>query len=297
MKRLYLVILYTIGIFFISCSSDNDNSSEIPEIKRKYIKSVNQLDAPDPDRDELFEYNQGFIIRVKTYNTLNGSYQYDSEGKLISKSFGRELYTYQYDDQNRMIRENKVGTNDYIELTYEPGKVTTKQFSELRNGEGDIIGDVLGTREFQIDVQGRIIKMREISILANTEFGEDERRNVEYAKYEYDAKGNIIKRISKLYGDSNESITNLNYDDKINPYYIAFEKYYESAYYIEFFTGLRLTSSTYGLTPNNIINYTVINIINNTVIEYDEDNYPKSWQRFYGNGEAYDAEQIFEYFE
>lgn len=290
MKRLNLLTLLIIGILFTSCSNDDDNSSVIPEANKKFIKAVTKPDLTQINRDHFFEYDDGLLTSATGFTILTGNYEYDSEGKLTGKTNFDGLFTYEYDNQNRIVKEVKVGTNNYIELTYQSGKVITERYYEFAGGLGNGGGEVLEIRELELNSNGLIIKMTEISNTTTTDFSQENGFYKEYEQYEYDTNGNITSITTKYFDDPNESVLNISYDDKINPYYIAFEKYYNITYYLENFSGV-IFYNWYGLTPNNIISRGT----ENRTFVYDEDNYPISWQRFFADGSS-NAEAFVEYY-
>ena len=282
--KLNLLKLLFIGILFYSCSESDDNSSIIPETNKKYIESVTKPDLTEINRDHFFEYNDGLLTSATGFTILVGNYEYDSGGKLIAKTNYNGQFKYEYDDQNRITKENKVGTNDYIELIYQSDKVLTKRYYEFGGGPQNGGGSNLEQRELQLDSQGRIIKMID---LAQDESAID----VEYKEFQYDNIGNIIKITTKYLDNPTETTIDIEYDDKVNPYYVAFEKYYDQTYYLEYFTGLIIYNS-YGLTPNNIVSRGT----ENRDFVYDKDGYPVSWQRFFADGSS-NAEALVEYYE
>lgn len=273
MKKLNLFTLFVIGILITSCSKDDNEKYTAP----KYIKEVIQPDTSTP-LVHSFKFNRGLLISATGNTILAGKYEYDSSGRLKSKTKFNTLYTdentikykytYEYDSENRIIRQNKIGTNDYIELTYQPDKVITKRFYEYEN-EGNLQSS-LEKRELQLDSQGRIIKMINLD-------PEQSYSNIEYEEYLYNSKGDITEVITKRSNNPFESVNKYEYDDKINPYYIAFEKYYNLTYYLTNFNGVALSNST-GLTPNNIVKYDKERVIIN--YEYNNDGYPISVQRY-----------------
>jgi len=290
MKRFNLLTLLIIGILFTSCSNDDSDTSIIPEINKKFIQSVTKPDLTQINRDHFFEYNDGLLISATGFTILAGNYEYDSGGKLTSKTNIDGQFTYEYDSQNRIVKEVKVGTNDYIGLTYQFGKIITERYYEFAGGIGNGGGEVLETRELELNTDRKIIKMTEISNVTTTNFSQNNSLYKEYEQYQYDTNGNITTITTKYFNSSNESVLNIGYDDKINPYYTAFEKYYNITYYLENFSGI-IFYNWYGLTPNNITSRGT----ESRVFIYDKDNYPTKWQRFFSDGSS-NAEAFVEYY-
>ncbi|NJB84253.1 hypothetical protein GGR97_003068 [Wenyingzhuangia aestuarii] len=282
MKRKNPILLLLIIILLIGCSNDDNvesNNNQLLNVKRKYIKEILNPSAPDSYRDEFFEFDNGLMTKSWGYTAFLGSYKYDSSGKLITKTDSENQFKYEYDNQNRIIKEIKTGTKDYIEIKYYDNKIITKRFyvfgGDFENGGGD----VTEIKELELNDIGNIIKVTEISNVSRTRNGDRTFSYTEYEKYEYDDRGNIIKIISKHSEDNNETILELTYDDKINPYYIALEKYYNITYYLENFYSVQ-PYNWYGISPNNIVR-----IGSETITyEYDQDDYPIKWNRYYGNG-------------
>ena len=283
MKKLNLLVLFIAGLSLFSCSKEE--SPQLNETNKKYLKAVTKPDLVELDKDQFFKYNQeGLLTEATGWTTLSGTYEYDSDGKLIRKTNYKGVYTYEYDAQDRIIKEIKVGTNDYIELIYHPGKVVTKRYYEYGGGPQNYGGSVLEERELHLNSQGKIVKMVD---LAQDQSAID----IEYQEYLYDSNGNIIKITIKILDDPEEFIIHIGYDDKINPYYIAFEKYYELTYYLENYLGVNVYNWD-GLTPNNMISRGS----ENRHFVYDDDGYPISLKGYDMNGSS-SAESFFEYYE
>ena len=165
-------------------------------------------------------YNENKLLKVANgYTHLEGQYTYSNDGKLISSidQLGNQ-YTYDYDNNGRIKKQNEVGTDNYIELFYEDNKVITHRYYEFGSSNG-VPNSNLEKRELQIDGEGRIVKMVDLE-------PDQSAINTLYEIYEYDDNGNIIKVTSKNENEENESVRNYSYENIKNPYYYSFKKYY-----------------------------------------------------------------------
>ena len=244
------MIFMILATFYIACSSENENEEAVL-LEKKFLKSriYTNLPADIPNRDEFYEYKNE-LLKTASGGKLQGEYSYDSDEKLTLKSKGSEQFSYEYDGNGRIIKQNEIGTNNYIELFYENNKVITHRYYEFGNTNG-APNSYLEERELLIDNQGRITKMVD---LATNQSPSD----TDYEIYEYDGKGNISRVITKKSNQQEERISNYEYMDVKNPYFYSLKKYYEKTYYLEFYSGLNfekidfVITSNYGITPNLI---------------------------------------------
>jgi hypothetical protein len=197
--KLNLLKILLIGVLFYSCSKSDNNSSINFDANKKYIQSVTKPDLTQINRDHYFEYNDGLLTSASGYTILAGNYEYDSNGKLIGKVNIDGQFSYEYDNQNRIIRENKVGTNDYIGLTYQSGKVITERYYEYAGGLGNGGGEVLSIAELELNSSGKITKVNYISNVTTTDFSQENNISTEYELYQYDNNGNITKITTKYF--------------------------------------------------------------------------------------------------
>ena len=289
MKNFYLFTLIAVSSLLISCSNDDDNSFA----RTKYIKNSTRTDISNPTTNS-FEFNEGILINATGSTSISGNYEYDFDGRLIKKTKenfpNTFIYTYEYDDQNRIIKRNTLGNDDYIELVYEQNKVLTKRYLEYTYSANEVIS-VFEEYELLLDPEGKIVKM--INLTQEPDLPSSQ---IEYIEYLYDENNNITKVITQHSNSSNLEIRNIKYDDKINPYYIAFKKFYNLTYYLENYNGLSFGGNFLGLTPNNITEYDQGRIIIDYT--YDNEGYPTSWIEKSGvieNGII--SQGVFEYYE
>ena len=259
MKKTQLIIILSIlTIINISCSSDND-SDDVQNDLGKFLKSRIYLNPSSgaPNYDEFYEYENGFLKSATGFTHLLGDYIY-SNGKLMNMSNQNEQFSYEYDGNERLKKQIEIGTNNYVELFYETNKVITHRYYEFGG-----TNSVLEERELLLDNQGRIVKM--------TDLAQDQSAiDTEYEIYEYNSNGNIIKKTAKYLNNSQEVITNYEYENIKNPYFYSYKKYYELTYYLENFIGLTIYND-FGITPNLIksTNSTYdIDSENNPTLEY-----------------------------
>lgn len=233
-----------LSIFFLACSSEDENQIGSLE-NEKFIKSRIYTNLPPntPNYDEFYTYENNFLKTASGFTNFLGDYSYDSDGKLTSLVNQSEQFTYEYDTNERIIRQNEVGTNNYIELFYYNDRVITNRYYEFGAING-IPNSRLEERELLIDSQGRITKMTDLT-------PEESAINTLYEIYEYDDNGNIIKVTSKESNKDAERIINYEYENIKNSFHNAFKNYYEKTYYLEFFLGLQVHNWS-GITPNLI---------------------------------------------
>lgn len=272
MKRHFnLTILFAILILvlaFFSCSSDdNEIKDSFSGIEKVKFISENSNSFFPQDVDYYTYTEDGLLLNLTGGRFLSGSYEYDENRKLISKTreITGESFTYEYDMQGRIVRQKVVGSNDYIALKFENDKVISERYYETSGND-----NVYEKKELSLNSKGLIVKVKSLEKVS-TRFQPNEVREelipfFDEIIYEYDSNGNIIKVITDGIAE------NLTYDNAINPFYITFKKHYEINYYIDNYFGLRVYHST-GLSPNNLKTEGIRTI--NYV--YDSDNYPISW--------------------
>lgn len=274
----------------ISCSSDDSSTDTkeeniFGEIKtKKFISEFSN--SFFPDEIDFYNYTEdGLLINLTGGRFLSGTYNYDDNKKLISKTreISGETFTYEYDNQNRIIKQNLVGTNEYIKFLFENNKVISERLLETVGGDRTI-----EKKELLLDNQGRIKRvnsLEKISIRFNpNELREELEPFFDTIEYEYDSRGNIIEI------NTDGSVEQLSYDNSINPFYVAFKKHYEINYFIDNFFGLRVFQTT-GLTPNNLVNQGIETI----TYEYDDDNYPVSWKTLFSVDGVSEPERFLKY--
>lgn len=256
MKRIFLILIV---LFNLSCSSDDDSEESALE-NAKYIKSriYTNLPSDAPNYDEFYEYQDNLLKSASGFTHLLGEYSYDSSGKLTSMFNQYEQFSYEYDENGRITKQNEIGTNNYIELFYENNRVIIHRYYEFGSTNG-VPNSRLEERELLIDNQGRITKMTDLA-------PDQSAIDTDYEIYEYDNSGNIIKVTSKQSDEQEERVYNYTYEDIKNPYYYSLKEYYKKTYYLEFFLGLHLYND-YGLTPNLIAS-------DDKTYETNEFNYP-----------------------
>jgi len=284
MKRHLNSTILILLLALFSCSSDDneikDSFSGIDKVK---FISENSNSFFSEEIDYYTYTDDGLLLNLTGGRFLSGSYEYDENRKLISKTKEAKSFTYEYDTQGRIIKQKTVGSNDYILLKFENNKVISEKFY------GDpMTSGILEKKELTLNSEGLIIKVESLEKVS-IRFQPNEIREELFPfygeiTYEYDSRGNIIKIIT-------DGITeNLTYDNSINPFYITFKKHYEINYYIDNYFGLRVYQST-GLSPNNLKTQGIRTI--NYV--YDSDNYPISWTTELSVQGAGVAEQFIKY--
>ncbi len=299
-KTLLIIVSLLISIFNISCSNDDsaskaENLFSIDNIDNlKYIRKTTNSFFPNEAR--LFNYKNVNLLTSKIFfdginNNIHNSYEYDDANHLISKteiSFGE--FSFEYDNKGRIYKQNLNRTNNYIELSYQNTKVIATEYSE-HLGQA-----TTKVTEFLLNKNSKITRITTLSISSkDLKTGEIESSNgsVPNFIYEYDEKGNIIKIIE------GERVSELKYDDKINPFYISFSEYYKFGYFFDSLYKLNINYDT-GLTPNNIIEINVTDT-NNSFFEkmnykYDDDNYPTSWTTEFSFDDVKSPERFIEYY-
>ena len=294
MKKLILLI-FSLSILF-SCSKDDEFSS----LKKvKFIKKI--TNSFFPNEGEFFSYNDGLLISATKGSFLSGIYEYNENKKLISKKklLSSESFSYEYDTKGRIIRQNKIGTNDYIELKFDDPnkKVTSIRFNEF-GGKNNI----LTRTEFYLNDKGKIIKVKSLEKTSTTFFPfENKKKEVpffDFITYQYDTNDNITEIRRKDFENEEIRIEEMKYDNKINPFYVSFKKHYDTNYYIDNFFNLKFFQDT-GLTPNNLTEIKVsnINYLETITYKYDEDGYPTSWTIDFNRNDVKAPERFIEYIE
>ncbi len=119
MKKRNVLLGMLIGMLFISCSSDDDNESQEPQIAQLYKMEQRAYYNGTLEEKIIFDYSNQKLELVTFYNendVLGGSsdFIYNSQGILIGvndfsadNSLTREL-TIIYDGQNRIIQTDRV---------------------------------------------------------------------------------------------------------------------------------------------------------------------------------------------
>jgi hypothetical protein len=253
MKKLYLFIL------IIICSCNNDNSEDNNEVLNKnYLKSY----TFEGETSTEFEYNKGFLTK-ETFQYLDipkqeTTYNYNDDGKLLSQQFGLYKFSYLYDNQNRLIKEVRNGTNNFSTLEYLANKIIVTNFSENPKGTTSTI-----VTEVYIDNKGRITKTVQSTPTYSNQFLIHE--------FTYDNNDNVVRLAFKSNIDNHpDSIINYEYDDKKNPFYYSYKNLYKSIYYLVFSSEVSLGP----IVPNNIISASTSTGTTITNLTYNIENYP-----------------------
>lgn len=273
-KSIFKFITYVLLATVLSCSSDdkkNPESVSLDDPNPMYIKKYIS-DVPTSPGYSVgdFEFNNGFLISGIGACWLSGTFQYDNDGKLLSRQKNGETFTYLYDNQNRLIKQSKVASNDFISLSYN-GNIITITNSYSNSSPTPYVQ----ISEIYTDSAGKIIKTKRITPTSMYDYVIQE--------YQYDSRNNIIKETTKssISGTLQPDFTlNYQYDDKKNPFYYAYKKTYKSIYYLECRSGIRNNIQT-GVTPNNLTIYG-----NSTTYShiYNNSGYPIKIIQTYDNG-------------
>ncbi len=274
MKRKLIKIITCLSILLsLSCSSDSSNNEL--ELNEMYIKSYKTVNAPSPGfYDAFFEYKNGYLINGTGFNAMGGTFQYDSSGKLITRQTGDKIYSYLYDNQGRLIKQLRNGTNDNITLTYDSNKITITESYDFINGRS------IEVSEIYLDNKSQIIKVKRITPSSSYEYMLQE--------YSYDDNGNITQLSYKENTNLDpDLIIKYEYDNKKNPFYTAFKKLYKSIYYLECRKGIP-NYKHMGITPNNMTVYGSSTYDH----KYNDKGYPIQWITTYENGGSVPAKTL-----
>ena len=123
MKKIIIYLFTVLTIY--SCTPNDSDSDSNSNSNKNYLKSHFD-DSGFPAT--FYEYENGFL--TKSYNgNFVTTYQYDNIGRLQLRTVGSQSYSYEYDNQNRLIKEIKNGTNDYISLSYLTNKIIATNYS------------------------------------------------------------------------------------------------------------------------------------------------------------------------
>jgi YD repeat-containing protein len=247
MKKIIFYLFTALTIF--SCKSDDSDSNS--NSNKNYLKSYfNDTGSPD----SFYEYDNGFLTKIFFFNIVT-TYKYDNKGRLQLKTYGNQTYSYEYDNQNRLIKEIKNGTSDYITLSYSTSKVIATEHSS--SNSTNLVSEIF------IDNLGRIIKTVQMTPTYSNQYLIQE--------FTYDINGNIINRLySGSVSNEPDLSINFQFDNKINPYYISYKNLYNSIYYLE----SRKEFSYESINPNNIISVETTTATSTRNITYNIDNLP-----------------------
>ncbi|WP_298121349.1 hypothetical protein [Flavobacterium sp.] len=244
MKKIIFYLI--VGLTIFSCKSDDSNSN------KNYLKSYYN-DAIDTEI--LYEYDNDFLTKVSYSNYGTTTFKYDNRGRLHLKTYGSQTYSYEYDNQNRLIKEIKNGTSDYITLSYSTGKVIVTEHSS--NNSTNLVSEIF------IDNLGRVIKTVQMTPTYTSQYLIEE--------LTYDINGNMINCLfSGNVNNEPDLSINFQFDNKINPIYISYKKLYNSIYYLEF----RNSFFSDSINPNNIISHGTTSSTSTRNITYNVDNLP-----------------------
>ena len=249
MKKIIIYLFTVLTIY--SCTPNDSDSDSNSNSNKNYLKSHFD-DSGFPAT--FYEYENGFL--TKSYNgNFVTTYQYDNIGRLQLRTVESQSYSYEYDNQNRLIKEIKNGTNDYISLSYLTNKIIATNYSST-NGT-NLVSDIY------IDNSGRIIKTVQMTSTYSSEYLTQE--------FTYDINGNVINRSYSDNVDNQPNISiNFQYDNKINPFYNANKKLFNSIYYLEGRKEFPIDI----VNPNNIISVETSTSSSIRNITYNTDNLP-----------------------
>lgn len=275
MKKQILKLISVVMIATaVNCSSENSQNSDnisLDDPNPMYLKKyINDVPTSPAYAEGIFEYNNGLLTNGFGACWFSGSFQYDNNGKLLSRQKNGDSFTYLYDNQNRVVKQLKTGSNDFISLSYN-GNIITVTDSYSYFGQTPYV-EVF---EITTDSSGKILKNKHLTPFSFSTHIVQE--------YVYDNRNNITQ---KTYKENNaippqpDFSVNYQYDDKKNPFYYAYKKLYKSLYYIQHRRGIEIDIVT-GVTPNNL---TVFGSSTTFAYLYNTAGYPTKITQTYFNG-------------
>ncbi|WLR51865.1 DNRLRE domain-containing protein [Bacillus tianshenii] len=191
--------------------------------------------------EKTFIYNENNrLIEVKdATNTTLASFEYDKQGRRISKTTSTGTTHYHYDgDSNRVLYETDDSNNIVAEYTYnaqnQPVTMTkggTTYFYHI-NGHGDVTA--------LTDESGNIV-----------------------AEYQYDAWGNILSQTGTMAAENPYRYAGYRYDDETGYYYLM-ARYYDAD------TGRFLTRDTFQGLENDPLSLNRYAYVKNNPIMYHD---------------------------
>lgn len=162
------------GLRLISETRDGLETSYRYDIKGNKVGELNPLNR----LTEMLYAKNGTVIESSIGDSLTLNSSYDGERRILSKTDADgNVRTFEYDGNGNVIKE-----------TDENGNTTTTTYTH-QNQVATRVSPLGYTFEYDYDVLGRKIAERQLDILNDT---------VIQTKYEYDAKGNMIREIDAL---------------------------------------------------------------------------------------------------
>ncbi|WP_146740289.1 hypothetical protein [Flavobacterium lacus] len=277
-KTTILLALILLNTIIYSCSSDdNPEPQETEPTENRLVKTEKISDTRKVD----YVYNNNDLLSGGTgiFNSFGFifNFSYDATNKITewnhqetgSGTFSSNTF-FTYDNSGNLI------SYDAVNLTYNGNIITVT---------GTIGGNQNATIFLEKNFNGLITKLTE---------------NDNYTIFEYNSDGNLI--VAKNYNNSNVLLStfNINYDQKLNPFYgqlasIYVERFIEFFYpfdgiYISGFEGY-----SFPFIKNNITSISENNIELTTYnYTYDTENYPL---HIIGNSSTDTIEFDIEYYE
>ncbi|WP_240468625.1 RHS repeat-associated core domain-containing protein [Gracilibacillus sp. YIM 98692] len=188
--------------------------------------------------EKTFIYNNNNrLIEVQDSGTTLSSFEYDRQGRRISKTTSTETINYHYDgDSNQVLYETDANNNIVAEYTYDQ--------------QGQPVTMTKGGTTYYYHINGH----GDVTALT------DESGNV-VAEYQYDAWGNILSQSGTMVTENPYRYAGYRYDEETGLYYLM-ARYYDSKIgrFItrDSFHGLTidpLTINQYAYTTNNPVMY------------------------------------------
>jgi len=247
---------------FSSCSKDsvsNDNENKDPNddpIVESLSLSSYELTFYPSENQTIFDFEDGKALKHTRNGIVTGEYEYDTDDKMIKYStFSQNTgnlessFTFEYDESDRIVSMTKYddlnffGVDEHTrEMNYN-GNVITTTFAQTSIEFADLLS-------FTLNDDGKLKQFQQLDFDESLEIRVD---------FEYDNQKNCSKVIIyNLDFNDNEvqSTYEYSYDDKQNPLFEFYSKYYMNIIFINgegSSFGLPLaTALARTMGPNNI---------------------------------------------
>lgn len=254
MNKLKTLLLLTLSLTIINCSSDDDNNNSEPNDSLNLVKSI------DDGFKINYTYSNGLLTNASgndNNNSLEINYTYDSSNRVSSMSSsetsGSDSFdfsiNYGYDSNGRLITSTSQGQTKTYDYN---GNTVDIDF----NGNSVI--------QLELDANGKVTRLNATNF---------------YKIFTYDNMGNLV--LNEEF-DNNNMLTKTyeyNYDQNLNPFFNQLESVYLEKF-IEFFagSGSSLTDSFYFDFPylkNNLVSSSFNNGTPDTYLfELNSDGFP-----------------------
>jgi YD repeat-containing protein len=211
MNKLKTLLLLTLSLTIMNCSSDDENNDSDPNVSLNLVKSI------DDGFKINYTYSNGLLTNASgsdNSNSLEINYTYDSNNRVIGMSSSETSGSDSFD----FIVNYSYDSNGRITSSTSQGQTTTYDYS---GNTVSIDSNANSGIQLELDSNGKVRRLN------STNF---------YKIFTYDNNGNLV--LNEEF-DNNDMLTKkyeYSYDQNLNPFFNQLESIYLEKF-IGFFAG------------------------------------------------------------